>query len=266
MRFSCNIYFNKNKIEIPSYYRANLLSLIKESFKLSSDDDFIALIYDQPVKKLFTFSVYMPLDKIKNKLVLKDNFIKFFFSSNDHNFLIRCYNGLLQISNNKKNNFSLFGENNFTIKNFFLFPLKKINNETITFKTLSPFLIRDREDGDYYLIPDDIMHTKELKYQKIVGKNYFIENIKYNIEGIWNIKKEKRDSIFNEIDVISYNLLVTPIRHSSNNPKHPQFNITLPGLKGTITIKARKDILQLLYDIGLGARRSEGFGMLEVVG
>lgn len=133
------------------------------------------------------------------------------------------------------------------------------------FRTLSPFLIRDSEDGNYYLVPDDINYSKELKYHKITSKDNFIKNVKYNIEGIWNIDKEKKESVFNDVEIISYDLTVTPVKHSSNNPHHP-FNITLPGLKGTIQIKAKKEILQRLYDVGLGARRSEGFGMLEVVG
>jgi len=32
-----------------------------------------------------------------------------------------------------------------------------------------------------------------------------------------------------------------------------------------ITIQTSPEVLKLIYDIGIGARRSEGFGMLEVV-
>lgn len=121
MRFSCDIHFNKNNIEIPSTYRSNLLSLIKESFKLSSpNDDFFSFNYNQPVRKLFTFSVYMRVEKKFGKLVLKENFVKFFFSTSDYEFLFRCYNGLLKLSA-IKNNFVLFGEGDFTIKNFFFY-------------------------------------------------------------------------------------------------------------------------------------------------
>jgi len=35
--------------------------------------------------------------------------------------------------------------------------------------------------------------------------------------------------------------------------------------KGIITIKSPVKILQMLYDAGIGAKRSQGFGMLEVV-
>ena len=38
------------------------------------------------------------------------------------------------------------------------------------------------------------------------------------------------------------------------------------GTSGIIKIKVPIDVLQLIYDAGLGAKRSQGFGMLEVVG
>jgi CRISPR-associated endoribonuclease Cas6 len=34
---------------------------------------------------------------------------------------------------------------------------------------------------------------------------------------------------------------------------------------GTFKLKSEPEILQLIYDVGLGVRRSQGFGMLEVV-
>jgi hypothetical protein len=35
--------------------------------------------------------------------------------------------------------------------------------------------------------------------------------------------------------------------------------------KGIIEIAANPEILQLLYDVGIGVRRSQGFGMLEII-
>jgi CRISPR-associated endoribonuclease Cas6 len=34
---------------------------------------------------------------------------------------------------------------------------------------------------------------------------------------------------------------------------------------GVFKLKSDPTILQLIYDVGLGVRRSQGFGMLEVV-
>ncbi|MBW1650085.1 MAG: hypothetical protein JRJ44_05330 [Deltaproteobacteria bacterium] len=37
------------------------------------------------------------------------------------------------------------------------------------------------------------------------------------------------------------------------------------GIKNIIEIKTAPDILKLIYDAGLGARRSQGYGMLGAV-
>jgi len=39
----------------------------------------------------------------------------------------------------------------------------------------------------------------------------------------------------------------------------------MPATKGIFKIKSKPEILQMIYDIGLGVHRSQGFGMMEVV-
>jgi CRISPR-associated endoribonuclease Cas6 len=39
----------------------------------------------------------------------------------------------------------------------------------------------------------------------------------------------------------------------------------IEATSGTIKIKAPANVLQLIYDAGLGAKRSQGFGMLEIL-
>jgi CRISPR-associated endoribonuclease Cas6 len=43
------------------------------------------------------------------------------------------------------------------------------------------------------------------------------------------------------------------------------FNQYMTTNKGIIEIAANPEILQLLYDVGIGVRRSQGFGMLEII-
>ncbi|MBP8992072.1 MAG: hypothetical protein KBG82_08855 [Spirochaetes bacterium] len=50
------------------------------------------------------------------------------------------------------------------------------------------------------------------------------------------------------------------------NKKNPDKPEVITATDGCIVIQAPREVLQLIYDIGLGARRSQGFGMLEVVG
>ena len=38
------------------------------------------------------------------------------------------------------------------------------------------------------------------------------------------------------------------------------------GNSGIFMLEAPKEVIKLVYDIGLGAKRSQGFGMIEILG
>ncbi len=260
MRFSVKIFFNDVNVIIPPDYRRYLLSLIKEAFKRSSTDgkEFLEATYSDNKMKPFTFSAYIPIEKVEEESILNGKYINFYFSTNDYEFLMRIYNGLIAISQNK-GNFKLF-DRDFSLQHFFLMPEKKIEKDKITFKTLSPFLVRDTEDGDYYLALEGL-NQKEFKYLKSVKEDRFIEALVCHLK---SLSQQYLGYEPSSITINNINLTLSPAKHGSSNPEHENFSITLPALKGTLTIQAPIEVLQLVYDVGIGARRSEGFGMLEV--
>jgi CRISPR-associated endoribonuclease Cas6 len=237
--------------------------MIKEAFKLSGEDGetFLNEYFSSNKMKPYTFSVYLPIKEIKeDKFVLQDDNFLFNFSSSDYEFLMRIYNGLLKI----KNGFELFNDQisvekfNLQIKPDYTF------KDKILFKTLSPFLVRDLKDGDYYLLPEGLLKDKKFKYAKESNKEEFIEALR---KSIINLAQEYLKEKFDEKNEIAINILwetlkLSPVAHSSNKSK---FSITLPSIRGCIEISAQSELLKLIYDAGIGARRSEGFGMLEVV-
>jgi len=258
MRFSCNVFIKKGTV-IPSDYRRHLLSLVKESIKKSSNDgaEFYSRYYSENTTKPFTFSAYIPMKNENGKSLISGDFFSFFFSSNDFEFLMRVYNGLLKI--NLEKNFKLFGEN-FSIKKIIVLPEKKFEKDTMVFKTLSPFLVRDTENGDNYLYPKDFTiqtrnNGNQWQYWKEVELTNYLDSLKKNIEALVGI---------NDFSITLGKNIIVPILHGSGNDDH-SFVMTFPGMKGEIEIQANPEILKLIYDIGIGARRSEGFGMLEVV-
>jgi len=258
MRFSCKIFLeNPQNVIIPPDYRRYLLSMLKEAFKKSGSDgeDFFENIYSKNIQKPFTFSAYFPLEEESQKL--RGEFFSFFFSTNDYEFLMRVYNGLNSIKG-----FNLFGQNIKEVKHFFLFPERRFDKETVTFKTLSPFLVRDTEDGDYYLVPQNLIDQKEFKYaKKGVSKDNVIDSLKKNIVSL--VKRYLSfDYDENNLMIALEKISLSPAKHGS---KESKFTMTLPAMKGFIRIKASPEVLKLIYDIGIGARRGEGFGMLEVV-
>ena len=263
MRFSCKIFLATDTIT-PSDYRRHLLSLIKEALKRSGSDgaSFYERFYDNNTTKPFTFSAYFPLQHGK----LNGDFFSFFFSTNDYEFLMRVYNGLIDID--KAGNFQLFNSQ-IKIKKIFLLPEKGFTKNVATFKTLSPFLVRSLEDGDKYLylngMPLQTRNSERTgdhwKYWQETDREVFINSLRSSIK---TLLPDFNFLSSDNIDIEISSGMIVPILHGSGNSNHA-FTITFPGIKGLITIKAEPEILKLLYDIGIGARRSEGFGMLEVV-
>ncbi len=268
MRFQCRIYFEKGSV-FPSSYRQYFLSLIKEAILNSADDaeQFYEKYYSSAKIKPFTFSLYIPAQKVDDGLRLNAEYINFYFSSFDFEFLMRVYNGLLNISN-REEKFTL-GKNTIkSINNFYIHQSIEFS-DSVSFKTLSPFLLRYPEDGDYYLIPDDINFEKKFKVLKFARKDEFIDALKINIISIiknfFNFEEEKANKEKDVIQIEDLNLTVSPVVYGSKNKDNDSFKTTYPGLKGTLIIKTKPEYLKLLYDTGIGARRSEGFGMVDVV-
>ncbi len=266
MRFSCKIFLPPGTI-IPTDSRRHLLSLIKETFQQSGEDgqDFYSRQYSGNHQKPFTFSAYFPLKGDGTRKLLAGDFFTLFFSTNDYEFLMRVYNGLMKI---KKDNFTLFGTQIIDIKNLFLFPEKNFITNEVVFKTLSPFLVRNTENGDKYLYPvGERIQTKDpakdiQRWPYWEASQNFVDTLRTSLTSL--VKNEFPD-YKGDIGVELIDPVVVPILHGSGNKEH-EFKMTFPGIKGQIKIKACPDILKLFYDIGIGARRSEGFGMLEVVG
>ncbi|MCX7757927.1 MAG: CRISPR-associated endoribonuclease Cas6 [candidate division WOR-3 bacterium] len=269
MRFSCKIFLKKETL-MPKDYRRYLISLVKEAIKKSGSDgeQFYNKYYSSNIPKPFTFSAYFPSKSDNSKNMIGENYFNFYFSSNNYEFLMRVYNGLNYIKNEK---FILFNTEIEDIKNFNLLPEKRFDKNEITFKTLSPFLVRSIKNGDNYVYPSNLNiklnkgedKKKEFKYWEEVSLEDFKNNLLNSINSLILKEipeiKEKVESI-----EISDQSIVVPISHGSSNINHKYF-MTFPGIKGQLKIKANPEILKLFYDLGIGARRSEGFGMLEVI-
>jgi len=258
MRIKIFIKLYSEEINIPPNSRQSICHLIKCALEKSN-----LLLKDKLYKeninavKPFTFSTYFPFE-VNN--ILKKPF-SIIFSSNDYEFLISIYNGLLEL-NKSKNKIKLFGSD-WSVERFLLLPEKNISSNKVTFKTLSPFLVRDPDNGDLYLYPEGIqIQTKDegkngdhWPYWKKVQLADYIDALKKSLESLTN----------SQISSISLSKnSIVPILHGSGNQDH-RFSMTFPGMKGMLEIEASPEVLKLIYDLGIGARRSEGFGMLEVV-
>jgi len=250
MRFSANIFLKGEKpYKIPVNYRRNFTYLIKEAINPDhSGTDIYNKYYaekKQNVQKPFTFSVYLPVKaKIKENhktcFVLGDDKIRFHFSSSNPVFLIEVYNGLLGI----KKDFNLFNGYKIEVKNFYMQKNTPIDSDEVVFKTFSPVLVRDIEN------------RKGKGFISFEHKD-FEENVFFSIRNLCrNFIDRDYELERDQVEILPVKCNAVPISNYGGEI----------GTSGILKIKAPVEVLQLLYDAGLGAKRSQGFGMLEVVG
>ncbi len=240
MRFSVDIFFNNNEIKIPLTYRKNVVSLIKEAIKTDNPELFDYYYGDKAKNKQkpFTFSVYLPnvvKENSEKRLVLQDRKMSLNFSSNDYAFFISVYNGLLKVKN-----FKLFGSD-IKVKHFYMKKEPEFENNMV-FKTFSPIILRDIE------------HKK--------GKGFLsIKNTKFAEQIRYTIRNSVKYFLNYELDLDKINFETVKMKDDIVSLYGKEI-----GNSGIFRLEAPKDVIKLVYDIGIGAKRSQGFGMIEVIG
>lgn len=250
MKIKATINSKEESCAVPSNYRQNIASLIKEAIKTSEPS-----LYEKywgnnsPIEKPFTFSlkIFDPKYFNENKKSFIESLsgrMELLVSSNNPAFAIACYNGLLSVAN-RYNPFSF----ETSISNFYLCPEVEFNYDESIFKTISPFVVRNMEERD-----DDNKKGKE--YLTFKDKN-FVENLFASISHLCKeflphkVLFSFEDFVFTPIDCVEVGIY--------------HYGHVIKATSGTFKLKADREILKLIYDVGLGARRSQGFGMLEVV-
>lgn len=222
-------------------YRSIFMALIKSAF-MNYDPVLYTNLYGteeqkKRVNKRFTFYARFPLYKgIEGNKMLCGNQISLIFSSDDETLVIAFYNGL------KLKHEIVIGENypiSFILNHVQMLPLKRITSNKVVFKTTSPILVNDKGSNLDYLSPAKPEFTAAFKAIIAAQANHF--NIPCTAEMI-------------DFEINSMKKL--PLTH---------YNQTMTSWLGEFVLEAPANVLQLVYDIGIGVRRSQGFGMLEIV-
>ena len=222
-------------------YRSIFIALIKSVF-VKYDPLLYTRLYGteeqkRKVNKPFTFSVRFPQYKgIEGNKMLCGNKISLLFSSDEETLVTAFYNGL------RAKQKIIIGENypiTFELEHIQLLPLKKIQTNKVLFKTISPILVNDKGNNLDYISPAKPEFSQAFKSLIALQANFF--HIPCSEEMI-------------EFDINSMKKL--PLSH---------YNQTMTSWLGEFVLEAPTQVLQLVYDTGIGVRRSQGFGMLEIV-
>lgn len=217
---------------LPQDYRSGFISLIKNALQKSNLVLF-EQYYGSHQLKPFTFSVYFPeLTDSADKNLHVGKKVRFIFSTFSLELATYLYNGLI-----KTRSYNLFG-NEMIFRSANLRRDTKIRSEETVFKTISPVLISNEGSSEWHLLP---------------GEKGFIEGLNFAVGEIAQkfLAKEKATIEFD------------PLRIKKKILRH--YGQHRSSFTGVFKLKGDIEVLQLIYDVGLGVRRNQGFGMLEVV-
>lgn len=256
MRFSVEILLSGNKLNIPTNYRLSFSSLIKEAINPNqSGTEIYEKYYVREARKVkpFTFSVSFLSDetqKEKGFIHLAAPLTKLHFSASDPVFLIYVYNGLVQL----KKDYPLFSGLNARIGRFNLEQQKKFPCCEASFKTCSPIIIRDTNESGRskgYITPDSPLFEEKLYH-----------SVKSMSKVLLDDAPELRRDDFS-VEFVKFKTVRISHYTKKGAPRNGHREL-IEATAGTLKIKAPAPVLQLIYDAGIGAKRSQGFGMLEV--
>ena len=242
MRICMEFEIKYNRLN--SDYRKYFISWIKRMLTMCNEGKYFKNYYNDTKTKPFSFAVAFNKPRFsKDYVIFEDNKIKMYFSVTDENRtgLILC-NGFLKM---KGIPFKLSENNEMKLVSVRRLNEKLIMSDRALFKTLS---------GSSVVVRDHNRKTNKDKYFTVEDENY-INELEKNIK----VQCEKAGYTLEDIKKIKVNE-VNGRKIVSKN-----YDVYIDSVSGVFDISATSEILQYLYTVGLGSKRSAGYGTIDLV-
>ncbi len=179
----------------------------------------------------------------------------FLFTTTDPELFIAVYNGCMHLLQHPE----AFPLNGWQITEVWVRPPQPIRTSTAIFQTLSPILIRDVNHPNRYVVP--------------------VGGIANNTQGDPSFPHAFHHAIHEQVKHLAPHLLpdtahvhFTPIPNKARATLIQHFfkklngqPMKLPAFAGQFRLSAPPQLLNLFLQTGIGARRSQGFGMIELL-
>lgn len=237
MRLKLN--FNLENEILPIQYRKSVISFIKLSL-LEYDEQYYKKYYNDKdtIIKPYTFAMFFRNPKFEaDGIIIEDKRLELNVSIADYETSIILYNAF----NHQKNKKFSLDRNSWALKNINMTLEKKIDTEEITIKFMSPLVVRSHlENKDYYYSYNNEKFKEILKI-----------NIKQQLK-ITNIPLNLVDDF--EITAITPKKIIVKF-----------YEKKIETTSGIFKISGDKQLLEYLYDAGMGSKRSSGFGMFQII-
>lgn len=244
MRFKINLSAADKKIPIGN--RFMICSLLKKAIEIGDAELFNEIYFyeDKKNKKIkdFSFAIYLRDFKVEDSYINVNGDISITVSTPDYNLGIAIYNGLLKI---KTFNFKGY---NLELKTVALLKEAKVKSNIIQCKTLSPIFIKDRSGKG--------IDVHDSNFEE--GLNY-ISNLYLETYRGYGLRERLKFIPINMKKVVVKEE-VEGFREETNK----QF-LLVDSYKGIFNLSGDIDDLQILLEAGMGYRRSQGFGLIDLV-
>ncbi len=233
--------------EVSIFYRRSILSFIKKVLEVE-DKDYSGRIFSKKSCKPFTFCVFFSGINVNGNSIKNEGKAILTVSSGSPDFFIRFSEGLKKFKEYKSKHL------NGCMK---IVKTEVIDEDTIssskqTFRTLSPIIVVNKDkhpvlpaklkmNGDSFIIYDDDTFTQELRY-----------SLKCLFNGLPELRfdhKEGKKAV---------------VKHLVG-PNEKEKVIKIVAYQGIFSLEADPYVLNEIYRYGLGFRRYQGFGCLELV-
>lgn len=214
--------------QFPLDYRSAFMALIKTSLDTNMGHE-IGMFQKTPLCLAVRFD---KKPEILQKIIHVGDTLRMYVSSPDRILATNLYNGLLKLKT-----FTVFNSALSKPRFVHLNEYKFNKRQTKLFYTLSPIIIRNYKDKNKYVTPTDPDFMKSLECALLEQ---------------WNLYRD------DDIGDISCKL----IKYKKTAMTH--YGGLVLGFTGLFTLDADAKVLEFFYNAGMGYRRSNGFGFIEV--
>lgn len=225
--------------EFPADYSRCMLSLLKHTFENYNSKLYSQYYGDNISEKNYCFSVRFNNPEFKgSEILINDKELTLSISTCDFSNGIDIYNAFLKL---KKQSYPLPLKNALTVKNVRIENHKTIDKKEIYIKMASPLLVKKHDEKkDYFFAWNEPEFIKYLE-MSIIKTAETVGNIDMSERFFEIVPYAPKKTV-----VYCYGMRVTA-------------NIGIYKMRGD------SDLLNLLYQTGIGCKRSSGYGQFEIL-
>ena len=256
-KFIFEVSESQNELHnLPVYYRTVFMSFLKRALSLYNKDYFDRIYWWGEKKnkwqKPFVFALNLPNMNFQDDTVYFRGDIMFNLSTSDYEFFVNMYNSLL---NSNLYPYPLTDNCKIALKRMYLVKEPEKFDSKMVFKTFSPILIEKKEGNKKVpVLPFD--EGFEDVFNDVV--DFEIRNVR--------LLRGQNKGLHKRLTFRPINVQKTVVKHRisefvENTGKDIMF---LTGFSGIFELSGDPEDLKELYQNGIGFRRGQGFGFVEV--